>query len=672
MKKFVLVLLALLLVFATTMLVVACDKQDPCKDGHSYDDGEIVKPASCKEEGELLKRCTKCGATKTEPIAPNDDHEYGELIPVKGATCGEAGVKAHYQCSVCQKLFVDDENGTKQQVTESDLEIAPTGQHDYENQPYVSDGDEGHHQLCKECGTPNATDKHTLTYTKVDDNQHKIECSDCDYEKTTNHVWDAGTMSDPASCEKPGTQTFRCQSGECGATKSVTVPAAGHQGVEQEGKPATCVTDGYSVYYKCSACGKYSLTKDSGYTFDTEDAVKAAGKIAATGKHNYENQPYHSDGDEGHYQLCSVCGQRGDTEQHTLSYTPIEGQQKHTAKCSVCDYEEQKDCVIQNSKCTLCNADYTVKQHVTVHFHLSTGWTASELKVYAWYSENNETVYVTGGWPGNLKLTAESDGWYTCSFEVEKGHVNVDLYIIINDMVETSTNEDGSKNYSGNKTGDILVNANEIWVPGITEQFLGNKAYDSEEKALKAEQDLPKPDVNDWVVAGGGSLGNWGDTIDHLFTHYTDGDKESYNYSLMISLKAGDEFKVKHWGSWDNSLGYGDIYFSKADGITLNQDDFFKDNNGNIKVLRDCTVSLTIYDNNTGTLNIYVHSDSAAQADVQTVLASHAQQAAICAAALNVEYSERSGNGGSCVFKALTTDLFKSAQQMDFVTVAFR
>ena len=50
-------------------------------------------------------------------------HEYGELIAKKDATCTEDGMKAHYKCSACGTFFDEDKNET----TEEALKIAALG-----------------------------------------------------------------------------------------------------------------------------------------------------------------------------------------------------------------------------------------------------------------------------------------------------------------------------------------------------------------------------------------------------------------------------------------------------------------------------------------------------------------------------------------------------------------
>lgn len=59
---------------------------------HRWDDGKVTKKATCKAEGEMLYTCknSRCGETKTEPIARLTTHSY------RAATCTTAK-----SCKVC-------------------------------------------------------------------------------------------------------------------------------------------------------------------------------------------------------------------------------------------------------------------------------------------------------------------------------------------------------------------------------------------------------------------------------------------------------------------------------------------------------------------------------------------------------------------------------------------
>lgn len=75
---------------------------------HVWDDGEVTKAATCKEQGETLYACTVCGAEKTEPIVlnPANHANYGTKVEnAAAATCTEAGYTGDTYCLGCGVLL---------------------------------------------------------------------------------------------------------------------------------------------------------------------------------------------------------------------------------------------------------------------------------------------------------------------------------------------------------------------------------------------------------------------------------------------------------------------------------------------------------------------------------------------------------------------------------------
>lgn len=67
---------------------------------HTWNEGEITKAPTCKDEGEKTYTCTVCGATKTEPIEKLATHTWDEGKVTKEPTYDEEGVMT-YTCTVC-------------------------------------------------------------------------------------------------------------------------------------------------------------------------------------------------------------------------------------------------------------------------------------------------------------------------------------------------------------------------------------------------------------------------------------------------------------------------------------------------------------------------------------------------------------------------------------------
>ena len=72
---------------------------------HSWNQGEITKEPTCKEEGEKTFTCTICGNTKTEKVSTTD-HPHMEIRNQKNPTCKEAGYSGDTYCADCGvKIF---------------------------------------------------------------------------------------------------------------------------------------------------------------------------------------------------------------------------------------------------------------------------------------------------------------------------------------------------------------------------------------------------------------------------------------------------------------------------------------------------------------------------------------------------------------------------------------
>lgn len=62
---------------------------------HSWDNGTVTKPATCKEEGILTVTCTDCGESKTEVIPKSTDHTFGSWTKLDESSHKRS-------CTVCQ------------------------------------------------------------------------------------------------------------------------------------------------------------------------------------------------------------------------------------------------------------------------------------------------------------------------------------------------------------------------------------------------------------------------------------------------------------------------------------------------------------------------------------------------------------------------------------------
>ncbi|MCQ2772644.1 MAG: hypothetical protein MJ238_05180 [Bacilli bacterium] len=152
------------------------------KHTHKYGEAEIVKPATCSEEGEKKQTCAECGDVKTSKISKLAhtwvDVEEGS----HPATCTEGGVQ-NQKCSVCNTT----------QVVESEALGHDYGETVWDKAATCTEAGEGH-QDCSRCDSVNTVTQEALG--------HNVVCED------------DGT---PAPEGKAKVRLYNCENG-CGQT----------------------------------------------------------------------------------------------------------------------------------------------------------------------------------------------------------------------------------------------------------------------------------------------------------------------------------------------------------------------------------------------------------------------------------------------------------------------
>ena len=226
---------------------------------------EVTTGSSCQEGGvrTYTAKVVLDGVTytdvRTQPI-PADGHKLSAVAEVPAA-CTESGVKAHWVCSVCGKLFADAEG--QNETTLEALTIPALG-HKTElvgakAATCTEDGYTGD-EVCTVCGEtvkkgeviPAAGHKAQLVGAK------------------------------PAACTQDGyTGDEVCSVCNEVVKKGETIPATGHKTQQVGAKPATCTEDGYTGDEVCTVCN---------------EVVKKGETIPATG-HDYKDGK------------CTVCGE---------------------------------------------------------------------------------------------------------------------------------------------------------------------------------------------------------------------------------------------------------------------------------------------------------------------------------------------------------------------------
>ena len=232
---------------------------------------EVTTEPTCDKEGlrTYTAKVTFDGKeyidTKTAPI-PAKGHTLTAVAEVP-ATCETAGVKAHWKCSVCGKLFSDVEGNTE--ITLEKLTIPATG-HAY-GEPVWKWTDDF---------------KATATFTCANDATH--------VENVTAEVTSAVTT--PAACETTGVRTYTAKvtfkDKEYTSTKTEVIPATGHA----YGEPVWKWTDGFeaTATFTCAnnAAHVKNVTATVTNAVTTEATCESTGTRTYTAKVTFDGKDY--------------------------------------------------------------------------------------------------------------------------------------------------------------------------------------------------------------------------------------------------------------------------------------------------------------------------------------------------------------------------------------------
>ena len=236
------------------------------KKSHTWDAGKITQEATCAKTGIKTYACTVCKTTKTEEVPATGTHKNTELRNVKEATCTAEGYTGDTYCKDCgaklqtgkaiaKKAHTWDAGKITQEAT-----CAKTGIKIYTC------------TVCKTTKTENvpATGNHKNTELRnvkeatciAEGYTGDTYCKDCGVKLQTGkaiakkaHTWDAGKITQEATCAKTGIKTYTCT--VCKTTKTEEVPATGvHKNTELRNvKEATCTEEGYTGDTYCKDCG---------------------------------------------------------------------------------------------------------------------------------------------------------------------------------------------------------------------------------------------------------------------------------------------------------------------------------------------------------------------------------------------------------------------------------
>ena len=302
-------------------------------DGSVTDADAVIKEAFCTDEGSKTYTCQVCKQTYVEKIEKTA-HSMTKK-EASEASCGVAGNKEYYYCSICQKYY-KDEAGTQETTVEA--ETIPALNHTWTQ----------HH------------DYDTLN-TEATCQSRAIYNNHCDYCKTKLTGTHPYGEADPinghnfageAKNNDNGTHSYKCTVVGCdkygyNGTVDATEECAscGEKYVETEHVDSTCCERGYTTY-ECLICGagytvhekNYDSSNHSGKT-EVRDSVTATCKTPG-----YTGNTY-----------CLDCGNKiKDGTVTGLNSTNHDDLVVVPYKASTCQVVGNKEYY----HCSACNKDY--------------------------------------------------------------------------------------------------------------------------------------------------------------------------------------------------------------------------------------------------------------------------------------------------------------------------
>ena len=234
------------------------------KKPHTWDNGLITTAATCTEKGIKTYTCTVCKTTKTAEI-PSTGHQHTQLRNAKEATCAEAGYTGDTYCTDCGSKLSSGKSIPKTDHIWDAGKVT-------KNATCIAKGIRTFTcTVCEATWTeeiPVTGHKNKITKfakkasCKSEGYTGDIYCQDCgvlleegNVIPKSEHTWNAGEVTKPATCTGEGTKTYICTG--CGIIKKEIIPSTGHGSTEvRNKKEATCAERGYTGDTYCTICNQ--------------------------------------------------------------------------------------------------------------------------------------------------------------------------------------------------------------------------------------------------------------------------------------------------------------------------------------------------------------------------------------------------------------------------------
>lgn len=260
------------------------------KDGKhvpNEDKKELVKMATCTEDGEWLIYCLYCNTQYTTEVIPATGHEWGDKKQIREAGCVTTG-EVQYTCQNCNEVKIET-TPAKGHTIVTDKGVTPTC-----TQSGLTEGK--HCSVCNEVIRKQkklAPKKHhavtdkaveaTCSKEGLTEGKHCSVCNQVLVEqkkvRKKRHVLQK-KKGTPATCTEYGwTDRIFCTVCNTVTQRRVRIAPLGHKIVTDKAVEATCTESGLTEGKHCSVCKKVITRQQEipakGHKIVTDPAVEA-------------------------------------------------------------------------------------------------------------------------------------------------------------------------------------------------------------------------------------------------------------------------------------------------------------------------------------------------------------------------------------------------------------
>lgn len=260
------------------------------KDGKhvpNEDKKELVKMATCTEDGEWLIYCLYCNTQYTTEVIPATGHEWGDKKQIREAGCMTTG-EVQYTCQNCNEVKTET-TPAKGHTIVTDKGVTPTC-----TQSGLTEGK--HCSVCNEMLRKQkklAPKKHhavtdkaveaTCSKEGLTEGKHCSVCNQVLVEqkkvRKKRHVLQK-KKGTPATCTEYGwTDRIFCTVCNTVTQRRVRIAPLGHKIVTDKAVEATCTESGLTEGKHCSVCKKVIIRQQEipakGHKIVTDPAVEA-------------------------------------------------------------------------------------------------------------------------------------------------------------------------------------------------------------------------------------------------------------------------------------------------------------------------------------------------------------------------------------------------------------